>query len=149
MNMTDALKTPVKRRRKKIVGRGKGCGRGKTCGRGEKGAKARSGFRQRAYYEGGTMPLVRRLPKRGFNNRFFQAKTAIVNLKSLERFDAGTVVDPELLKKSGIVSGSFDRLKVLGKGEVTKALTVKAHAFSGSAAEKITKAGGKAEVLKD
>ncbi len=148
MNITDALKSPVKRRRKKIVGRGKGSGRGKTSGLGEKGAKARSGFQQRAYYEGGTMPLVRRLPKRGFNNKPFQEKTAIVNLTSLDRFDAGTVIDAELLKKTGIVSGTFDRLKVLGKGDVTKALTVKAHAFSGSAVEKITKAGGKAEVVK-
>ncbi len=148
MNVTDVLKSPVKRRRKKIVGRGKGCGRGKTCGLGEKGAKARSGYQSRAYYEGGTMPLVRRIPKRGFSNRAFAATVGIVNLEQLERFDAGTVVDRELLKKVGILTGGFDRLKVLGEGDLTKALTVKAHAFSKSALEKIAKAGGKAEVLK-
>jgi large subunit ribosomal protein L15 len=127
-------------------GRGPGSGLGKTAGRGHKGQKARSGGGVRPGFEGGQMPLARRLPKRGFTNIF--AKTySLVNLKDLEAFEDGTVVTPELLKNSGLVKKVNDGIKVLGDGELTKKLTVQAHKFSKSAQEKIEALGGKAEVI--
>ena len=132
---------------RKRVGRGPGSGHGKTATRGSKGAKSRSGFRFKRGFEGGQMPLHRRVPKRGFHN-LFRIEYAVVNLDALaERFDAGTVVTPELMRKSGLVHGKRAPIKVLARGDVSKALTVKAHKFSGKAAEKLAAAGGAAEVL--
>ena len=127
-------------------GRGIGSGNGKTAGFGSKGQKARSGVKH-AGFEGGQMPLARRLPKVGFNN-IFATQYAIVNVADLEAaFNAGDVVDTEALKAKGLVKKTLDGVKVLGNGELTKALTVKAAAYSASAKEKIEKAGGKAEVM--
>ena len=130
----------------KRVGRGIGSGTGKTSGKGHKGQNARSGGGVRPGFEGGQMPLYRRLPKRGFKNIFAKQYVAI-NVEQLERFDNGTEVTAELLKETGVISRVLDGVKVLGRGELTKKLTVKAAKFSASAAEKIEKAGGKAEVM--
>jgi large subunit ribosomal protein L15 len=131
---------------KKRVGRGHGTGQGTQAGRGHKGAQSRSGYKFKRGFEGGQMPLHRRVPKRGFHNPF-RTEYAVVNLDTLaERFDAGTVVTPELLRERGLVQSDV-RVKVLARGEIGKALTVRAHKFSGKAAEKIAAAGGKAEVL--
>ncbi len=127
-------------------GRGAGSGNGKTAGRGHKGQWARSGGGVRPGFEGGQMPLARRLPKRGFNN-IFGTTYAPVNVSALERFENGTEVTTELLLETGIISKALDGVKILGNGELTKNLTVKAAAFSASAKEKIEKAGGKAEVI--
>ena len=130
----------------KRVGRGHGSGWGKTSGKGHKGQNARSGGGVRPGFEGSQMPLARRIPKRGFNN-IFAAKMAAVNVSSLEIFKEGTEVDAELLLASGLVKNIDNGVKILGNGEITKNLTVKADAFSASAKEKIEKAGGKAEVM--
>ena len=131
---------------KKRVGRGQGSGNGKTAGRGHKGAKSRSGFKHKRGFEGGQMPLHRRVPKRGFFNPFRQ-EFDVVNLDTLaERFDAGVDVTPDLLRERGLVA-KRGLVKILGRGQLTKALTVRAHKFSGKAAEKIAAAGGKTEVL--
>ena len=131
----------------KRIGRGAGSGQGKTAGKGHKGAKARSGYSRQAGFEGGQMPLQRRVPKRGFNN-IFRTEYAVVNLSSLEeRFESGAVVDAESLKACGLIKKELDGVKVLGKGEITKALTVKGAAISESAKAKIEAAGGKAEGL--
>ena len=132
--------------RTKRVGRGIGSGNGKTSGKGHKGQNARSGGGVRPGFEGGQMPLYRRLPKRGFNN-IFAKKYVAVNVSELERFEDGTTVTAELLKESGVVSKTLDGVKILGRGELTKKLEVKAAKFSASAAAKIEKAGGKAEVI--
>ena len=127
-------------------GRGHGSGQGKTAGKGHKGQKARSGGGVRPGFEGGQTALARRIPKRGFNN-IFATEYAVVNVADLDRFVDGTVVDAELLIASGLIKKELDGVKVLGNGELTKNLTVKAAAFSASAKEKIEKAGGKAEVM--
>ena len=132
---------------RKRVGRGPGSGLGKTAGRGEKGQKSRSGFSRKPGFEGGQMPLHRRLPKRGFTNAPFRKEFACVNLGRLEVFEAGTIVTPELLVKQGIVKRLLDGLKVLADGQLTKALTVHAHRFSGKAQERIATLGGKAELI--
>lgn len=130
----------------KRVGRGHGSGWGKTAGKGHKGQKARSGGGVRPGFEGGQMPLQRRVPKRGFNNIF--AKEIVgVNLSALNRFEDGAVVDIQALLDKGIVKNRFDGVKILGNGNLTKKLEVKATAFSASAKEKIEAAGGKAEVV--
>jgi large subunit ribosomal protein L15 len=135
------------RKPRKRVGRGPGSGHGKTATRGNKGAKSRSGFRFKRGFEGGQMPLHRRVPKRGFHNPF-RVEYAVVNLDTIvDVFDAGSSVTPELLRERGLVRKSRAPIKVLGRGDVTKPLTVHAHKFSGSAAEKIAAAGGKAEVI--
>ncbi len=127
-------------------GRGPGSGNGKTAGKGHKGQNARSGGGVRPGFEGGQLPLYRRLPKRGFHNQF--AKTyAIVNLENLNKFEDGAVVDMAALLTSGVVSSACDGIKVLGRGELNKKLTVKAAVFSASAKEKIEAAGGKTEVV--
>lgn len=132
---------------RKRVGRGAGSGNGKTAGKGHKGQKARSGGAIRPGFEGGQMPLQRRLPKRGFVN-IFRTTYSVINLSDLnEKFEDGAVVDTEALKAAGLVTKLNDGVKVLGNGEVTKSLTVKAAAFSASAKEKIEKAGGKTEVI--
>ena len=127
-------------------GRGTGSGNGKTAGKGHKGQNARSGGGVRIGFEGGQMPLARRIPKRGFNN-IFAKKFSIVNVSDLNKFKDGTVVDTELLIASGLVKKENDGIKILGNGELTAKLTVKAAKFSQSAIEKIEKAGGKAEVM--
>lgn len=130
----------------KRVGRGIGSGTGKTSGKGHKGQNARSGGGVRPGFEGGQMPLYRRLPKRGFNN-IFAKQYVTINVSDLERFENGTEVTAELLKETGVVSKTLDGIKILGRGELTKKLTVKAAKFTASASEKIEKAGGKAEVI--
>ena len=134
-------------RPRKRVGRGPGSGLGKTSGRGEKGQKSRSGYSHRPGFEGGQMPLYRRLPKRGFTNAPFRKEFAEINLEKLEVFEAGTIVTPEVLLKRGLIKKMKSGLKVLAKGDFTKALTVRAHKFSAKAQEKIAGLGGKAEVL--
>lgn len=130
----------------KRIGRGHGSGNGKTAGKGHKGQKARAGRGMRAGFEGGQMPLQRRVPKRGFNN-IFATKFAIINVSDLEVFEANAVVDAEALKEKGLVKKTYDGVKVLGNGNLSKAVTVKASAFSESAKSKIEAAGGKAEVI--
>ena len=129
----------------KRKGRGHGSGHGKTAGYGHKGQKARSGAKK-AGFEGGQMPLQRRLPKRGFNN-IFATQYVTVKVSDLEKFEAGSVIDAQALLDAGIIKKVLDGVKVLGNGEVTKAVTVKAAAYTASAKEKIEKAGGKAEVI--
>jgi large subunit ribosomal protein L15 len=132
---------------KKRIGRGQGSGNGKTAGRGHKGQKSRSGYKFKRGFEGGQMPLHRRVPKRGFHNPF-RIEYEVVNLDTLgERFDAGTVITIDLLAEHRLVSSKKALLKVLGRGEISKALTVRAHKFSGKAAEKIAAAGGATEQL--
>ncbi len=129
----------------KRIGRGHGSGNGKTAGKGHKGQKARSGTGMRPGFEGGQMPLQRRIPKRGFNN-IFASKYSVINLSSLNKFDDGAIVDAAALIEKGIIKKEYDGVKVLANGNLTKKLTVKAAAFSASAKEKIEAAGGKVEV---
>ena len=128
------------------VGRGAGSGNGKTAGKGHKGQNARSGGGVRPGFEGGQMPLQRRVPKRGFVN-IFGTKYATINVEDLNKFEDGTVVTPEAIVKAGLLKKTLDGVKVLGRGEVTKKLTVNVTAFSGTAKSKIEAAGGKAEVV--
>ncbi|MCC7033308.1 MAG: 50S ribosomal protein L15 [Acidobacteria bacterium] len=132
---------------RKRVGRGPGSGNGKTAGRGSKGAQSRSGYSYKRGFEGGQMPLHRRVPKRGFNNADFRTAYEVVNLDQIEaRFDTGATVNPDTLRAAGLVN-SRQPVKVLARGDVTKALTVQAHKFSGKAAEKIAAAGGTAQAI--
>ena len=147
MSLSDLRPPKGAKHAKKRIGRGQGSGNGKTAGRGHKGAKSRSGFKFKRGFEGGQMPLHRRVPKRGFHNPF-RVAYEVVNLDSLEaKFDAGTVVTPELLRERGLVPAGKAPVKILARGDVVKALTVRAHKFSGKAAEKIAAAGGTAEAL--
>jgi len=147
MDLSDLKPPKGAKHAKKRVGRGQGSGNGKTAGRGHKGAQSRSGYSFKRGFEGGQMPLHRRVPKRGFNNPT-RVEYEVINLDTLgERFDAGTIVTLELLTERRLVSGLRSRLKVLGRGEVGKALTVHAHRFSGKAAEKIAAAGGTTELI--
>lgn len=130
----------------KRIGRGHGSGNGKTAGKGHKGQKARAGHGMRPGFEGGQMPLQRRVPKRGFNNIFAEEVIAI-NVSALEVFEDGATVDAVALKEKGIIKSADKAVKVLGNGKLTKKLTVKLNAFSASAAEKINSVGGKAEVI--
>ena len=131
----------------KRLGRGTGSGLGKTSGKGHKGQNARSGGGVRPGFEGGQLPLFRRLPKRGFSNAMFKVEYATINVSDLEKFEDGAVVTPELLKEMGILKKQLAGVKVLGNGNLTKKLTVKASKFSKSAIEKIEAIGGKAEVI--
>jgi large subunit ribosomal protein L15 len=135
------------RHAKKRVGRGPGSGHGKTAGRGEKGQKSRSGFSRTLGFEGGQMPLHRRLPKRGFTN-IFKKDYAVVNVSDLERFDNGATIDEAALRQAGLVKGQHDGVKVLGDGELSKKLTVSATKFSKTAREIIEKAGGSCQEIK-
>lgn len=131
----------------KRIGRGAGSGQGKTAGKGHKGQKARAGRGMRPGFEGGQMPLQRRIPKRGFNN-IFASEIVSVNVSALEKvFKDGDTVDAEALKNAGLIKKELDGIKVLGDGEISKKLTVKANAFSAAAKQKIEEAGGKAEVI--
>lgn len=146
MNLHELAPTHGSVTKGKRKGRGPGTGNGKTAGRGHKGQKARSGGGVRVGFEGGQMPLARRLPKRGFNN-IFAKPLEIVNLSSLETFDNGAVVNAQVLLEKGVLSKCKYGFKVLGNGQLSKKLTVQANAFSASAKEKIESAGGKAEVV--
>ena len=132
---------------RKRVGRGTGSGLGKTSGKGHKGQNARSGGGVRPGFEGGQLPLYRRLPKRGFTNAKFKVEYAVINLSDLNKFEDGAVVTPELLKEMGILKNQLDGVKVLGNGTLEKKIDVKAHKFSKVAKEQIEKLGGKAEVI--
>ena len=129
------------------VGRGVGSGLGKTSGRGENGQKSRSGYSHKPGFEGGQLPLYRRLPKRGFSNARFKTVYAVINLSDLNKFDNDVEVTPELLKEMGLVKNQLDGIKILGNGKLEKKLIVKAHKFSSEAKEQIEKLGGKAEVI--
>ena len=146
MDLSNLQPAPGSHRNRKRIGRGHGSGTGKTSGKGHKGQKARSGGSVKPGFEGGQMPLQRRLPKRGFNP-LTHKEYALVNLRDLELFEAGSVVDVEALGKAGLIGQLKDGVKILGDGELTKSLTVKAHKFSKSAQEKIAAAGGNVEVL--
>lgn len=132
---------------RKRVGRGPGSGLGKTSGKGHKGQNARSGGGVRPGFEGGQLPLFRRLPKRGFSNAKFKTVYAVINLSDLNKFKDGAIVTPEILKEMGILKNQLNGVKILGNGELEKKLTVKAHKFSSSAKDAIEKMGGKAEVI--
>ena len=132
----------------KRVGRGPGSGMGKTSTRGENGQKSRSGASIKAWFQGGQTPLYRRIPIRGFNNKQFETKYAVINLSDLDKFfNDGDVVTPEVLKEKGIIKNQLDGIKVLGNGKLEKKLTIKAHRFSSSALQKIEESGSKAEVI--
>jgi large subunit ribosomal protein L15 len=146
MDLSNLKPSQGSKHSKKRVGRGHGTGQGAQAGRGHKGAQSRSGYKSKRGFEGGQMPLHRRVPKRGFHNPF-RTEYAVVNLDALaERFEANTVVTPELLRERGIIR-SAGKIKVLARGDIAKKLTVRAHKFSGKAAEKIAAAGGAAEVI--
>jgi len=146
MDLSNLKPAPGSTKNRKRIGRGPGSGTGKTSGRGHKGQNARSGGGVKPGFEGGQMPLQRRIPKRGFVSRNKKVYN-LVNLRDLESFDAGMIIDLEQYGKAGLVNGIKDGIKVLADGELTKALTVQAHKFSKAAAEKIEAAGGKVEVL--
>ena len=144
MQLHDLAPAPGSRKNRKRVGRGPGSGMGKTSTRGHKGLKARAGGNVRPGFEGGQMPIYRRLPKRGFTN-IFKKKLAVLNLRDLERFEEGVTIDPEVLYQADMVKGRVDGIKILGTGEVTKKLVLKDLLVSGTAREKIEAAGGSVE----
>lgn len=146
MKLNDLRPAAGSNKKRKRVGRGDGSGHGKTSGRGHKGQGARSGAGTRPGFEGGQMPLQRRLPKRGFHNPF-RVEMAVVNLEQLEVFPSGSEVTPELLVEKGMVRGKNRRVKILGDGSLSKPLTIRAHGFSSKAKEKIEASGGKVELL--
>jgi large subunit ribosomal protein L15 len=147
MDLSNLKPAEGSKKERKRVGRGHGSGQGAQAGRGHKGAQSRSGYKRKRGFEGGQMPLHRRVPKRGFHNGF-RTEYAVVNLDTLaERFDAGAVITPELLRERGLVRSARAPIKVLARGDIAKTLTVKAHKFSGRAAEKIAAAGGTTEIL--
>jgi large subunit ribosomal protein L15 len=146
MKLDELKPAPGANKKRKRVGRGDGSGHGKTSGRGHKGQGARSGGNVQPGFEGGQMPLQRRLPKRGFHNPF-RIETAVVNLGQLDHLPAGIEATPETLAEQGLVKGRNRRVKILGEGSLSKALTVRAHGFSAKAKEKIEAAGGKAELI--
>ncbi len=147
MRLHDLKPRPGAKHRRKRLGSGESSGHGKTSGRGGKGQSARSGSSIRIGFEGGQMPLIRRIPKRGFNNAAFTTYYSPVNLGDLNRFDDGANVDAEAIRKAGLANGKADGVKILGNGELKKKLTVRAHAFSASARSKIEGLGGKCEVI--
>ena len=142
MNLHTLKPRPGSKHRVKRLGQGESSGHGKTSGKGHKGQKARSGGSIRLGFEGGQMPLIRRLPKRGFNNAAFKTKYAIINLRDLNQFDDGASVDEKTLRAAGLVRGTIDGIKILGNGELTKKISIVADKVSASAKEKIEKAGG-------
>ena len=146
MKLHELQPAPGSRKTRKRVGRGPGSGTGKTAGRGHKGQKSRSGYSRMRGFEGGQMPLHRRLPKRGFTN-IFRTTYRTVNIERLNGFEAGSVIGPEALQDAGLLKKGADRIKILGNGDLGVALTVQAHRFTGTAAKKIEAAGGKAEVI--
>jgi large subunit ribosomal protein L15 len=148
MNITQAKSNAkIERKGRKRLGRGDASGHGGTSCKGHKGQNARSGYHRRPYFEGGQMPLIRRLPKRGFSNVIFKEKVAIVNLETLNRFKDGTEITPQFLCDNGVIKKAFNAVKILGRGELTKKLSIQAHAFSEGVQEKIQKAGGTCKVI--
>jgi large subunit ribosomal protein L15 len=147
MRLHNLSPRPGAKHRRKRLGQGESSGHGKTSGRGGKGQTARSGSSIRIGFEGGQMPLIRRMPKRGFNNTAFTTRYIPVNLESLNQFDNGATVDEAALRKTGAANGTVKLIKILGTGEVKKKLTVSAHAFSASAKAAIEKAGGTCNVI--
>lgn len=147
MKLHELEKNIGAKQRKKRVGRGPGSGLGKTCGRGQKGQKARSGGSINPVFEGGQLPLYRRLPKRGFSNHLFKTEYAVINVSDLNQFENGTLVTPALLKEKKIIKKQLKGIKVLGNGSLEKKLTIQAHKFSASALVKIKESGSKAEVI--
>lgn len=146
MKLHQLTPAPGSRSPRKRLGRGTGSGHGKTAGKGHKGQKARSGGGVRRGFEGGQMPLIRRIPKRGFTN-IFKKELVIINIKELNRFEPGAVVTPQSLMETGVINNVRDGLKILGNGELDRAVTVKAHHFSKTAIAKIEAAGGRVEVI--
>jgi large subunit ribosomal protein L15 len=147
MRLHNLSPRPGAKHRRKRLGQGESSGHGKTSGRGGKGQTARSGSSIRIGFEGGQMPLIRRMPKRGFNNAAFATRYIPVNLENLEQFDNGATVDEAALRKAGLANGTLKLIKVLGTGELKKKLTVSAHAFSASAKAAIEKAGGTCNII--
>ena len=147
MKLNELMQNNGARTERRRVGRGPGSGLGKTSGKGEKGQKARSGVSIPATFEGGQLPLYRRLPKRGFSNAQFKIKYAVINVCDLNRFDDGAVVTPEILHDAGLLKNQLDGVKVLGNGTLEKKLTIKAHKFSKEAVNKIEKSGSTLEVI--
>lgn len=147
MKLHELMQNAGARKTRKRVGRGMGSGLGKTSGKGEKGQKARSGVSIPATFEGGQLPLYRRLPKRGFSNAPFKIKYATINVEDLNRFEDGTVVTPEVLKETGLLKNQLDGVKVLGNGTLEKKLTIKANKFTQKAVSEIEKSGSKLEVI--
>ncbi len=147
MELHELKRNPGATKERRRVGRGMGSGLGKTSGKGEKGQKARSGVSIPATFEGGQLPLYRRLPKRGFSNYKFKIKYAVINVSDLNRFQDGTVVTPELLKDCGLLKKQLCGVKVLGNGTLEKKLTIKANKFSSEAVSKIEKSGSTLEVI--
>jgi large subunit ribosomal protein L15 len=147
MRLHDLKPRPGARHRRKRLGQGESSGRGKTSGRGGKGQTARSGSSIRIGFEGGQMPLIRRIPKRGFNNARHATNYIPVNLEALNRFEDGARVDQAALRSAGLANGRLDRIKILGTGELSRKLTVSAHAFSASAKSKIEAKGGSCELI--
>lgn len=147
MKLNNITPTEGAFKERKRVGRGTGSGLGKTSGKGHKGQNARSGGGVRPGFEGGQLPLFRRLPKRGFSNAKFKIRYAVINLSDLDKFAEGTKVTPELLKEMGVIKNSLDGIKVLGNGKLTKKLTVKANKFSETAKKEIEALGGTIEVI--
>ena len=146
MKLNELKPSPGSRKARKRLGRGQGSGYGSTSGKGHKGQNSRSGGGVRPGFEGGQMPLQRRLPKRGFTN-IFAAKTVVVNLRDLNRFEAGSVVDEAELLRRGLIKGRYDLIKVLGSGELGKALTLKVNKISAGARTKVEAAGGTVELI--
>ncbi len=147
MRLHDLKPRPGAKHRRKRLGQGEASGHGKTSGRGGKGQTARSGSSIRIGFEGGQMPLIRRIPKRGFNNKNFAIRYIPVNLDALNKFDDGATVDEAALRTLGLANGTEKRIKILGNGDLTRKLVVKVHAFQRSAREKIEKLGGTCEVI--
>ncbi len=148
MNLNDVNRGIVPHKKRKRIGRGPGSGHGKTAGRGHKGARSRSGWKAKLGFEGGQIPLIRRIPKRGFNNKRFATQVAAINVGVLDQeFSPGEEVTPEVLRSRGLLKGAFQELKILGDGEVSKNLRISAHRFSRQAREKIEKAGGQVVIL--
>ena len=147
MQLHDLAPAPGSRKNRKRIGRGPGSGMGKTSTKGHKGLKARSGGSVRPGFEGGQMPIYRRLPKRGFKNYMFKTHNAVLNVKDLDRFDDGSEITEAVLREVGLVKGAVDGVKLLGNGELTKKLNVKVNAVSETAKAKIEAAGGSVEVI--
>lgn len=147
MKLNELKAVPGATHRNKVVGRGPGSGHGKTSTRGEKGQKARSGGGVHPWFEGGQTPLYKRIPRRGFSNKRFTTRYAVVNVSDLNRFNDGDVITPELLKETGLVNKELSGIKILGGGNLEKKLTVKANVFTSSAISKIEKTGGITEVI--
>ena len=147
MKLHELKPAPGSRKARKRIGRGPGSGTGKTAGRGHNGQKSRSGYSRMRGFEGGQMPLHRRLPKRGFTN-IFRTVCRTVNIDRLNGFAAGSVIDPEALQDAGLLKKGSNQIKILGNGDLNVALTIRAHRFTGAAAKKIEAAGGKAEMIR-